>query len=62
MFSGCAQITNLDLNNFNTKYVQYMGGMFEDCKKLTKIKINKGIFTTKKMFFLRQECFRDVMN
>ena len=32
MFSGCAQITNLDLTYFNTRYVQYMDGMFEDCK------------------------------
>ena len=31
MFSGCAQITNLDLSNFNARYVQYMDGMFEDC-------------------------------
>ena len=47
MFSGCSQITNLDLCNFNTRYVQYMDGMFEDCKKLTKIEINKEKFTTK---------------
>ena len=40
MFSGCAQITNLDLRYFNTRYVQYMDGMFEDCKKLTKIEID----------------------
>ena len=35
MFSGCAQITNLDLTYFNTRYVQYMDGMFEDCKNVT---------------------------
>ena len=50
MFNGCAQITNFVLTYFNTRYVQYMDGMFEDCKKLTKIEINKEIFTTKNVF------------
>ena len=61
MSSGCAQITNLDLSNFNTKFVQCMDGMFEDCKKLTKSKLIKKN-SQRKMFFLRQDCFRDVMN
>ena len=47
MFSGCVQITNLDLTYFNTRYFQYIDWIFEDCKKLTKIEINKGKFTTK---------------
>ena len=46
MFSGCAQITNLDLTYFITRYVQYMDGMFEDCKKLTRIEFVKDKFKT----------------
>ena len=47
MSSGCAQIMNFVLTYFNARYVQYIDGMFEDCKKLTKIKFDKEKFTTK---------------
>ena len=39
MFNGCFSLDELDLSNFNTKNVQYMGGMFYRCSDQLKNKI-----------------------
>ena len=36
MFAYCYSLTNLNLSNFNTQKVTYMGSMFNGCKSLAK--------------------------
>ena len=40
MFSGCSAITSLNLSNWDTSNVTYIGGMFNDCSLLTDVYIN----------------------
>ena len=40
MFSGCQNLTSLDLSNFNTEDVQYMSGMFRGCSSLTSLNLS----------------------
>ena len=40
MFSGCSELTSLDLSSFDTNQVIEMICMFEHCKKLTTIYIS----------------------
>ena len=37
MFADCNSLINLDLSNFNTQNVKYMGWMFADCKSLINL-------------------------
>ena len=37
MFSGCKNLTELDLSKFNTSKVEYIGNMFSDCTSLKNI-------------------------
>ena len=58
-FNECSNIVSLDLSNFNTANVTFMGWMFNKCHKLKEIKgINK--FITNKvtnMNSMFQECY-----
>ena len=40
MFSGCEDLTSLDLSHFNTQNVTYMGGMFNGCSRLTSLDLS----------------------
>ena len=40
MFCGCYVVESLDLSNFDTSKVTYMGGMFRDCDKLTTLDLS----------------------
>ena len=40
MFNGCKAITSLDLSNFDTGMVAYMGYMFNSCSKLKTIYVS----------------------
>ena len=37
MFYNCSSLTSLNLSNFNTNNVNYMGGMFSGCSSLTSL-------------------------
>ena len=39
MFSRCSSLKELNLNNFNTNNVTYMGSMFSGCSNELKMKI-----------------------
>jgi surface protein len=41
MFSGCSNLTNLDLSNFKTDKVREMTGMFIHCSSLTSLDVSK---------------------
>ena len=45
MFSGCSELTSLDLSYFNTSNVMEMVGMFQDCVKLTTIYVSNSFQT-----------------
>ena len=40
MFRGCYSLTSLDLSNFDTTNVKYMGFMFYDCASLTSLDLS----------------------
>lgn len=40
MFSGCSNLTNLDVSKFNTSKVTDMSSMFRECSGLTSINLN----------------------
>ena len=40
MFSGCTNLTSLDLSNFNTSEVTNMGYMFQNCTNLTSLDLS----------------------
>ena len=40
MFSGCANLTTLDLSNWNTSNVTNMACMFQDCERLTTLDLS----------------------
>ena len=40
MFYGCSALTTLDLSNFNTQNVEYMGYMFYGCSALTTLDLS----------------------
>ena len=40
MFSGCGQLTSLDVSNFNTENVEGMSEMFCGCKQLTSLDVS----------------------
>lgn len=54
LFSGCSNITKLDLSNLDVSYIQRMGFMFGGCSSLTEINFgnfNSGLaWTTDEMF------------
>lgn len=43
MFSGCSNLTSLDLSNFNTSNVWYLSSMFRGCSSLTSLDIKNFI-------------------
>ena len=47
MFSGCQNLTSLNLSNFNTEDVQKMSEMFWGCKNLTSLNLSN--FNTEKV-------------
>jgi surface protein len=40
LFRDCKYLVNINLSNFNTQNVIYMGGMFEGCSSLTNINLS----------------------
>lgn len=40
MFEGCTSLTSLNLSNFDTSKVIYMGGMFANCSSLVSFDIS----------------------
>ena len=40
LFRDCKYLVNINLSNFNTQNVIYMGGMFEECSSLTNIDLS----------------------
>ena len=57
MFSGCTNLTSIDLSKFNTEKVSNMSSMFYGCEKLTSIDLSK--FNTAKvttMAYMFQNC------
>lgn len=46
MFAWCHSLTSLDLTSFNTSKVNYMWAMFNDDKKLSKIYVTRGKWST----------------
>ncbi len=44
MFKGCASLTSLNLNNFNTKNVQGMANMLKNCESLKTLYIDNFIY------------------
>jgi len=50
MFSGCNNLTSLDLSNFNTSNVESMGGMFEYCQNLENLAVSS--FDTSKLTYM----------
>ena len=47
MFSGCQNLSSLDLSKFNTEKVTNMSGMFYGCQKLSSLDLSK--FNTKEV-------------
>jgi surface protein len=41
MFNDCSSLTELDLSNFDTSKVTYMGCMLSDCKKLESLTLGE---------------------
>ncbi|WLS84828.1 BspA family leucine-rich repeat surface protein [Lactobacillus apis] len=57
MFSGCEDLTSLDLSNFNTANVTNMDYMFEKCSSLTSIDFsNFNTANVASMEFMFDEC------
>ena len=57
MFSGCFELTSLDVSNFNTEKVTYMSSMFEDCQELSSLDLSKfNTANVKNMEDMFQEC------
>ena len=57
MFYGCSHITEMDLSNFESSYVDNMGWMFRNCTSLTSINLSN-FYTTSATKFNRlfQNC------
>ena len=57
MFYGCSDITEMDLSNFESSYVDNMGWMFRNCTSLTSINLSN-FYTTSATKFNRlfQNC------
>ena len=55
MFSGCSNLTNLNLGKMNTSSVQNMHGLFESCSKLDTIDLSSfdtsRVTTMESMFY-----------
>lgn len=55
MFSGCQNLTSLDLSNFKTKNVQNMWRMFYGCKSLTSLNLSnfntENVYDMSEMFY-----------
>ena len=51
MFSGCSSLRELNLSNFNTNNVTYMGGMFNGCSDQFQNKIRSEYKNIKKEAF-----------
>jgi surface protein len=47
MFSGCSNLTSLDVSGFNTENVKDMSGMFSGCSNLTNLDVSG--FNTEKV-------------
>ena len=64
MFDNCGNLTELDLQNFNTTNVEDMGYMFTDCVNLTKLKVGKNFNVKKKwdMFVGCTNLTKDTVN
>ena len=44
MFSGCRKLKEIKgLNYFDTSIVQYMQGMFQDCKELEYLEVSNSL-------------------
>jgi surface protein len=57
MFCNCINLTNVDLSLFDTKNLEYMGGLFDGCGKLANIDLSS--FDTrnvKNMSYLFENC------
>ena len=50
IFNGCNSLRNIDLSNFNTQNVAYMGCMFFGCKSLTNINLSN--FNTQSVTYM----------
>lgn len=48
VFNNCAELTQLDLSNWDTRNIQYMIGTFDGCDKLTEI--NCSAWNTSKVY------------
>ena len=48
VFNNCAELTQLDLSNWDTRNIQYMIGTFDGCDKLTEI--NCSTWNTSKIY------------
>ena len=57
MFSGCSNITEIDLSQFDSSKVEIMTGMFEDCSSLTSLDLSK-LNTSKvtNMYYMFRNC------
>ena len=40
LFSGCCNLTSIDLSSFDTSKVTEMGGMFYECERLTELDLS----------------------
>lgn len=41
MFTGCSNLTSLDVSGFNTDNVRFMDGMFSGCSSLTSLNVSR---------------------
>ena len=57
MFSGCSNITEIDLSQFDSSKVEIMTSMFEDCSSLTSLDLSK-LNTSKvtNMYYIFRNC------
>ena len=57
IFSGCTNVTNLNVSNFDTSKVVFMRGMFEDCWSLASIDVsNFNTSNVTDMGYMFKEC------
>ena len=57
MFSGCAELTSLDVSHFDTSQVTNMGSMFEKCTELTSLDVsNFNTTSVTTMNYMFNEC------
>ena len=57
MFSRCSSLKELNLSNFNTNNVNYMGGMFWGCSSLEELNLsNFNTNNVTNMAFMFGEC------